>query len=72
MRLTSSAAISVPSKTAPPRIASPMPAPMKKPPKTAVNSLSGVMSGNLTKARHSESPPIASTDLTANARPMCR
>src|ERR1044071_4760986 len=39
--LTSKAAISVPSKTAPPRIASPIPAPIKNPPKTAVNNLSG-------------------------------
>ena len=43
--LISSAAISVPSSTAPPRTARPIPAPMKKPPKTAVSTRSGVTSG---------------------------
>ncbi len=54
--LTSKAAISVPSKTAPPRIASPIPAPIKNPPKTAVNNLSGVTSGKRTNAKHTERP----------------
>jgi len=45
-RRISSAASSVPSSTAPPRIARPSPAPRKNPPKTAVSTRSGVTSGN--------------------------
>ena len=67
--LTSNAAISVPSSTAPPRIARPMPAPMKSPPKTAVRSKSGVTSGKGTTATQSERPAIASALFTANVRP---
>ena len=70
--LISSAAISVPSRTAPPRIARPIPAPMKNPPKTAVRSLSGVTSGNGTTARQIETPRIARVLRIAKARPSWR
>jgi len=70
--LTSSAAISVPSRTAPPRMARPIPAPMKKPPKTAVRSLSDVTSGKWTVARQAESPTIAEALRSANPRPSWR
>ena len=64
--------MSVPSRTAPPRIASPIPAPMKKPPKTAVSSLSGVTSGKWTVARQTDRPTIAAALRIAKARPICR
>ena len=54
--LISSAATSVPSSTAPPRIARPIPAPMKNPPKTAVSSLSGVTSGKWTVGQADRQP----------------
>ena len=70
--LISSAAISVPSSTAPPRTARPMPAPMKKPPKTAVSRRSGVTSGKCTVASTAARPAIASALRIANARPIWR
>lgn len=60
----------VPSNTAPPRIVRPMPAPMKKPPKIAVRSLSGVTSGYLTKARQRDRPAIASILFSAKPLPI--
>ncbi len=55
--------------TAPARTASPMPAPRKKPPNTAVSTRSGVTSGYGMKTRARASPAIPSTLRTANARP---
>ena len=52
----SSAAISVPSSTAPPRTARPIPAPRKTPPKTAVSSRSCVTSGKCTVASTHRQP----------------
>ncbi len=70
--LMSRAAISVPSRTALPRIASPIPAPRKNPPKTAVSTRSAVTSGKWTVASTSDSPAIASVLRIANARPTWR
>ena len=70
--LISSAAISVPSSTAPPRTASPIPAPMKKPPNTAVSSEIGRDVRKVHGRQRSDSPPMASALRTANARPICR
>ncbi len=70
--LMSRAAISVPSSTAPPRIARPIPAPRKNPPNTAVSTRSAVTSGKCTVASTTESPAIASVLRIANARPMWR
>ena len=60
---------SVPSITAPPRIAKPIPAPRKKPPKIATNKLSSVTFGKVTNARTRDRAVIASMVLIINAFP---
>ena len=61
---------SVPSITAPPLIAKPIPAPRKNPPKTATNKLSFVIFGNVKVARANESPPMAKAVFMANCFPI--
>ena len=70
LRLKKIASTSVPSITAPPRTANPIPAPRKKPPKMATNKLSFVMLGKVTNARQTESPAIAIAVFTAKSFPI--
>ena len=67
LRLKKIASTSVPSITAPPLTDKPIPAPRKKPPKTATSKLSFVTSGNVTVARTRASPEIARMVLIAKA-----
>ena len=60
---------SVPSITAPPLIDKPIPAPKKKPPKTATRILSLVTFGKSTLAKTNAKPPIASAVFTAKLIP---
>ena len=60
---------SVPSMTAPPRTDNPIPAPRKKPPKTATNKLSSVTLGKWTIANTKASPVIDSDVLMAKVLP---
>ena len=68
--LINNGAISVPSRTEPPRIAKPIPAPMNKPPKTAVNNLSGYFR-KMAKFRANARPPMPAALLIANLLPSC-
>lgn len=68
-RLKYIASTSVPSMTALPRTANPIPAPRKKPPKTATSKLSSVTFGKDTLAKTKERPLIAIAVFIANCLP---
>lgn len=62
---TYNARISVPSRTLPPLIDNPTPAPRNNPPKMAMSNLSYVIMGNLITARTIDKPTIAMNVLIA-------
>src|SRR5262249_47236819 len=70
--LRTTARISVPSRTPPPRIASPTPAPTKNPPKTEPSNLSTVAAGNGISERQSARATTANVLMSANVRPTWR
>ena len=61
---------SVPSRTAPPLMAKPTPVPKKKPPKTAINSLSLVICGYGKKATQIANAPMANVVFKAKSFPI--
>lgn len=63
--------ISVPSITPPPRMHNPIPAPRKKPPNTAIRSLSFVIIGKETRKSTMASPEIANDVVIANVFETC-
>src|SRR6476661_5296432 len=69
--LKNKANTSVPSITAPPLIAKPIPAPKKKPPKTDISSLSEVTIGKKSKLNISAKPVIATTVRMAKDLEIC-
>ena len=70
LRLKNMASTSVPSITAPPLIANPIPAPRKNPPNKATNKLSLVTLGKVTVATTNANPIMAKVVLIAKAFPM--
>ena len=63
---------SVPSKTAPPLIENPIPAPRKKPPKIATSNLSLVITGKETKAKTVEKRKIEITVFIEKVLPKTK
>ena len=66
------AVTSVPSSTAPARIARPIPAPRKKPPKTDTSNLSSVIIGYGITCTTMAKPAIAIILFIKNLRPICQ